>query len=373
VLLPYAIDGLIRRFALRRRIRSLLTITLFLTAITTMAAFAGIRADVFRREITSGPAVVIDTISSAPIPASDESSEIVAQLLRYAWISAAIGFELATALCWSNFAESTRDDNSKLLKKLERELFEVETQYLAALSEMQRLLSEPAETYARNWNDFRTGVSDALAKADGTVGVTGRLAGVILCGLLALQTARAEDTLHVVAGIDLSVTEKATGFGKKTEFDENKLAVSHLLASLPPGGRVSVIGITDQTVSSPFVLLSARLSEDGGYFGTRLARGRRDLMSEWMRRTADLKPTAPHSDVIGLFILASEIFNHSAAHRRIIVIFSDVRHEQPGVLDLERPEVINVGRSIKEAETSGLVPKLPGVQVYVLVPATTWA
>jgi hypothetical protein len=362
ILLPYAIHGIIQRFALQRRVRSILEIVLFLTAVATMVAFAGIRADVFRREITAGPAVIIDTLTAA-LPVPDDGTETVANLLQYAWISAAIGFELACGLCWHDFAASTRGNNFNLIRKLEKELHRVEVNYLAAITELQKLLSEPAQTYARNWADFRRGLSDAMVRLDGAIRKSGRAAALLLASLFLAHSVMAADSVQVIAEVDLSATEKSTGFGTKSEFDQNLAAVSQLLASLPAGARVSVIGITDQTFSSPLVLISATLAGDEGYFGSRLARGRRDLVSEWSRRSRDLKATAPHTDVIGGFMYASEIFLRSSASRKLLVIFSDLRNDQPGVLDLERPEVINVARTINDVEKRGLIPMLSGVEV----------
>jgi hypothetical protein len=364
LLLPYAIDRIIRRFSLQRLVPLMLDMVLVLTAIATMVAFSGIRADVFRHALTGGEAVVFDSLGTS-LPAPDESANKVADLLRWAWISAALGFELACGLCWSDFAESRRGSNAGLLNKLEKKLLKVEQQYFAAITEIQERFSEPQESYSRQWADFRRGLSDAMARLGDVAGRSGRAAALILVGFLAAHTAMGADPLHLVAEVDLSATEKVVGFGARSQFEENIAVLPQLLANLPAGARVSLVGITDQTLSNPLIVLGARLSDDSGYFDSRLVRGRRDLISEWQSRTKGLKPTAPHTDVIGGFMFAGEVFSHSNAERKVLAFFSDMRNEQPGVLDLERPETIIVTKSIKAIEKQGLIPDLRGVQIYI--------
>jgi len=278
-------------------------------------------------------------------------------------ISTSIGFELACGLCWSDFAKSRRDNTCNRLRKLEKELLQVEEQYLAALTELQILLSEPAQVHSRNWANFRRGLSDAMSRLD--PGKTGRVATLFLAGLLASQNIFGADAVHLVTEIDLSMTETITAFGMKSQFEENMRSVPQLMASLPPGALVNVIGITNQTLINPFLILSATLSPDEGYLGSKLIRGRRDLISEWTRRTKGLMPTARHTDLAGGMVYAGQVFEQSKARRKILAIFSDGRNEQPGILDLESPDTINVVKAMKIVEAHGLIASLSDVDVYL--------
>jgi len=181
--------------------------------------------------------------------------------------------------------------------------------------------------------------------------------------ILATHTLQAADTLHLISAIDVTKTEAAISNNGQSEFDENKRAVSRLLANLPPGARVMVLGVTDRSFTSPFVIFEAHLSEDAGYFGSRLAGGRRQVVSEWERRTQKLTPIAPHTDLLGLFQFAGEVFSHSEAARRVLVVFSDMRNDTG--LDLEHPATIDVDRSMAYVEKQGLLASLKGVEIFV--------
>jgi len=348
--LPFALDRLMRRLALQKYVGLTLDFILFLTAISTMVAFAGVRADIFKHDIIGGAPVVFDALAES-LPVADTSPDQVADLLRWAWISAALGFELATGLCLYDLAESRRGSNIGLLNKLEKALLVVEKDLLSVETEIQELLSEPSETYAKCWAHFRKGSKFA------------RVVVIVIAGITAANGLAAAE-LHVIGALDLSGTEKVFGFEGRSQFEQNRSAVAQLLANLPVGARVNLIGITDKTFSNPLLLLGATLSDDAGYFGNRLLKGRQALLGEWSRRTSTLKPLAAHTDILGAFQYASEVFSHSEAKRKVLIFFSDMRNEQPGVLDLEKPAVINVAKDIENLEKRGLIAALPGVQVY---------
>lgn len=55
----------------------------------------------------------------------------------------------------------------------------------------------------------------------------------------------------------------------------------------------------------------------------------------------------------------------SKAERKVLTFFSDMRNEQPGVLDLEGPEIIDIAKNITTLQKRELIPRLLGVEVYV--------
>ena len=83
------------------------------------------------------------------------------------------------------------------------------------------------------------------------------------------------------------------GHDSKAEFEKNVKGVSSILAALPAGAKVTVIGITDDSFATPYIILSAELTGDEGYFKERLANGRVALMHAWQERSARLAPRMP--------------------------------------------------------------------------------
>jgi hypothetical protein len=113
-------------------------------------------------------------------------------------------------------------------------------------------------------------------------------------------------------------------------------------------------------------LLAARVQDDPGYFGERLTAARSELVREWRRRSKSLTPRFPHTDIMGVLSLAKQVCDESPkSSRKVLVIFSDMRHHTPDV-DLESdrsvPSVAPAGKQWKIDPPA----MLPGVEVYVL-------
>jgi hypothetical protein len=79
------------------------------------------------------------------------------------------------------------------------------------------------------------------------------------------------------------------------------------------------------------------------------ARGRLSqlqLVRAWKSRSAQLKPDFRRTDIIGALFLASQIFNQPKdASKKVLVLFSDMRHSMPD-LNLESPSKV---RSFSDA------------------------
>src|SRR5205807_2575612 len=113
----------------------------------------------------------------------------------------------------------------------------------------------------------------------------------------------------------------------QSEFQKNIDAVTRQLAVLPADTGLTVIGITDASFAQPYILLSARISPDPGYFGERLEQARADLKRVWRNRTARLAPTFKHTDIIGALFLASEVLQDSrSSGDRVLMILSDMQN-----------------------------------------------
>ncbi len=165
---------------------------------------------------------------------------------------------------------------------------------------------------------------------------------------------------------DLSTSEAEKGLDEKTSFSRNSDGVARLLAFLPAGATITVIGITANSFAQPYILLRATLTDDPGYFGERLASARTQLVRTWQQRAVALTPNARGTDILGGLFTASELFrNGPAGARHVLVLFSDMRHVTREV-DLERPRTIRVDAILTAVQARSLIAYLNGVTVYVL-------
>jgi hypothetical protein len=156
----------------------------------------------------------------------------------------------------------------------------------------------------------------------------------------------------------------ASGPDSKSEFQKNIEGVTSVLSQAPAGTRITVIGITDHSFAQPYILLSARVPADAGYFGERLTAARSQLIRAWKHRSGNLTPHFQQTDILGALQLAEQIFDQRPdAAERTLVIFSDMRQSTPD-LDLEAPKIVPAFESV--ASRCGTIPALRNVHGYIL-------
>ena len=102
-----------------------------------------------------------------------------------------------------------------------------------------------------------------------------------------------------------------------------------------------------------------------GYFGERLSSARQVLARTWQDRSSRLQPKSQGTDILGAIMVAAEIFQAHGARRKLLVIYSDMRHFGRD-LDLETRNDISVDAALKNVQKGELVPDLKEVQVYAL-------
>lgn len=228
---------------------------------------------------------------------------------------------------------------------------------IALAAEITRLEDEPYLFRARFWRDFYASMLTHTIRN----GMTKLL--VLVAAFVLIPPARAATASHldIVVAIDLTRSVAVKGPDGTTEFQKNVDGVTHLLAGVPAGARVHVIGITDQSFAQPYILLSASVPDDPGYFGERLSSARKELVRVWKVRSARLQPSFPATDILGSLYLASQVFNQeSADNERMLVIFSDMRNHTRD-LDLESPSAVSTNRNQVTVPAD-----LHRVQVYAL-------
>jgi len=181
-----------------------------------------------------------------------------------------------------------------------------------------------------------------------------------------VSRAYAADHLNLVIGLDLTASVSgASGLDHKTELQRDVTAVGQLLASVPAGSRITVIGITDNSFTQPYVLLSARLDGNEGYFHERIANARQQLVAAWQRKSKDFASSFQQTDLLGALVVSSQLLQSKPGEHNVLVIFSDMRHETR-LLNLARFSLVPADATLKKVQAAHLVADLKGVDVYAL-------
>jgi hypothetical protein len=363
IVTPYLIEETIERWNAAGLVRTLATVAA-VAALLSLIFLAIIRGDLLAHEIdTANQSVVTDDTDTAPPtqqPQNDFYRETVA-LLRIAMALLAVSMELGAGLALHK-AWRTTENSGEDWTELRNKLRGVRGHMVTLATEMTLLQNEPAIFAARFWRNFYHAmlthtVRNAMVKL---------VLGVVILMLPALQGyAATQEQVTIVAAIDLSQSVAGTGPDARTDFEKNVTAVTKLLAQVPASSRVVVLGITDKSFGQPYILLSARVPDDAGYFGEKLQAAHRQLAALWQRRSAQLKPNFKYTDILGALLAANQLFDESPkASRRILVVFSDMRHNTPD-LDLESLRSVP-GLTTFEEKSKLPIAELRGVEVYSL-------
>src|SRR5204863_1853242 len=99
----------------------------------------------------------------------------------------------------------------------------------------------------------------------------------------------ATERLNLIVLVDLTQSVAVQGHDGKTDLQNNLDAVTHLLIQVPAGSHIAIVGITDNSFAQPYVLLSADIASDEGYFKERLAKSHQQLVLTWQKRIAHLE------------------------------------------------------------------------------------
>ena len=364
IVTPFLIEEIIERWDLAGLVKTLATIA-GVAALLSLIFLAVIRGDLLAHEIDTANQTVVtddtDTATQQPPPQNDFYRETVA-LLRLAMALLAVAMELGAGLALHK-AWRTSENSGEDWKELRKELSIVRTQMVALATEMTLLQNEPAIFAAQFWRNFYHAmlthtVRNATAKL---------LLGLVILLLPGLHGyADAQEQTAIVAAIDLSQSVGSAGPDARSDFEKNVAGMTKLLAAVPVSSRVVVLGITDKSFGEPYILLSARVPDDPGYFGEKLQAAHRQLIGLWKRRSAQLQPNFKHTDILGALLTVEHIFNESPqASRKVLVIFSDMRHST-AELDFESGNSVPSFTQWKQRPNAVPIATLKGVQVYAL-------
>jgi hypothetical protein len=363
IVTPFLIEEVIERWNVAGLVKTLATVAGG-AAVLSLVVLAVIRGDLLAHEVdTSNQVVVTDDADTAPRaePQHDFYGETLV-LLRLVMALLAIAMELGAGLALHR-AWRTTDVSGEDWKALRGALRTVREQMVVRATEMTMLRNEPAVFVARFWRNFYHAmlthtVRNAMAKL---------LLGLLLVALPAFHgRAAAEEKVTMVAAIDLSQSVAGAGPDAKTDFEKNVAGITKLLGQVPLSSRVIVLGITDKSFAEPYILLSARIGDDPGYFGERLQTARRELAATWKKRSVGLEPNFKHTDILGALLVASQLFDESPqGSRKVLVLFSDMRHHTRE-LDLESASSVPGLAQVKKQSKAISLAKLDAVEVYVV-------
>jgi hypothetical protein len=328
-----------------------------IAGVASLMLLAVIRGDLLAEEThqDAAPVVVIDDSTPQPEPQNTFYDSTV-NLLRIALLLMAFTMEVGAGLAlreaWRSAPDSSEDWDA-----LRRELVVTRLRMTEIVAKAAMLRNEPEIFVNRFWRDFYRAL---LSKA--TRSAMTKLLVLILAVFFGASRAHAEDRLNLVVAIDLTQSVAGTGPDGKSNFQKNVEGVTHVLAQVLAGSHVTVIGITDHSFAQPYILLSAQIPDDAGYFGERLTAARSQLVGAWRVRGSRLDPHFQQTDILGALRLAGEIFaQRPDAGRKMLVIFSDMRQS---TRDLNLESLKTVPPFV--AGRFGALPDLRNVQVHIL-------
>ena len=187
--------------------------------------------------------------------------------------------------------------------------------------------------------------------------IAAAVCAVVVLAIILMFVSRARAQEVVIAAIDLSTSSAGD------ELQSNVRGIEQLIAQLRPGSRLLVIPISEQSFAAPLIL-DARLSADTGLFDERLKAGRHQLATAWRERAKALHANGTATDIFGMLMRVAVVREEQASSRICLVVFSDARQHSRGYR-FEGPTRLDPS-VLARVEREGLIPPLPGVQVWVL-------
>jgi hypothetical protein len=358
MLTPFLVDRVLENPGMEKVLRAL-TAVAAVTSLACLMLLALVRGDLLAQQIRESETqsvIIDDTQPQAETPNTfyDRTTELLCAALLLMAFATEVGGGLLLHVAWRSMP-----DNSEDWGALRRELVEVRGRLAAIASEITMLRNAPQVFEAHYWRDFyRALLLNATRSA-----MTKLLMVMLAVITFTAPRARAQGHLDLVIAIDLSESVAATGPDGQSDFQKNVEGVSRVLAQVPAGARVTLIGITDRSFTEPYILMRAQVPDDPGYFGERLTRARNQLVHAWSQKAARLNPDFSQTDIFGALELASQLFaDEPGTSRKELVIFSDMRESMPGI-DFEKMKLIPAYEAV--ADRYGESPALRMVQVYV--------
>jgi hypothetical protein len=359
IVTPFLIDRILERWASPRLVNVLATVA-GIAAIVSLVLLGEIRGDLLAQQVSSAPTAVIENADDVPPPATENTFydhtlgllRLVMAFLAFA-IEIGAGIALYEAGQWSS---ATGEDATAL----RRELADVRERMIGHGHEVLALENAGAAFEHEFWRDFYRSLLNGVKR-----GALQKVLVVALSlGALAHGQASAGNRTDLVIMLDLSQSVAVRGQGSKAEFEKNTASITSILTALPAGTKVTIVGITDDSFATPYVIISAELARDEGYFKERLAKGHAALTRAWKQRSAKLAPHCAETDILGAMLVASEVFRASpSGDHKVLVVLSDMK-QATRALNLEKEALVQPPAAMRQVANNRLFADLHGVDVY---------
>jgi hypothetical protein len=359
IVTPFLVDRILERWASPRLVNVLATVA-GIAAIVSLILLAEIRGDLLAQQVTNTPTAVIDNADNAPPPATENTFyERTLGLLRLVMAFLAFAIEIGAGIALHEAGQWASPDGEDGTA-LRRELAALREQMIVHGHEVWALENAGTAFEHEFWRDFYRSLLNGVKR-----GALQKIVIVALSlGIFAHGQESRTNRVNVVLLLDLSQSEAVKGHDSRAEFEKNVRSVSNTMAALPAGSKVSVIGITDDSFATPYIIISGELAGDEGYFKERLAKGRLALVHAWQERSARLAPCYAQTDILGALLVASEVFHESPDDRRkVIVVLSDMK-QATHALNLERQSTVATTAAMRLVTNGKLLPDLHGVDAY---------
>ena len=357
-LTPFLIDRFLEHPGMEKVLR-VLTAIAATASLACLMLLALIRGNLIAQQLreSENQAVVIDDAQPQNQTENtfyDRTTGLLCAALLLMAFATEVGGGLVLHAAWQSMPDDSED-----WAALRRELLALRVRMAEIAFQITALRNAPQAFEARYWRDFYRALLLGATRSAMT-----KLLLVLIAGMaLAIPRAHAEDKLDLVVAIDLTQSVAAIGPDGKSDFQKNVEGVGKVLAQVPAGTQLTVIGITDQSFSEPYILIRARVPEDPGYFGERLTAARSQIIRAWNQRSAHLRPEFKQTDIFGALELASQTLAQGrSTTRKDLVVFSDMRESVKG-LDFERMNLVPAFDVLAGKCGNSLV--LKDVNVYV--------
>jgi hypothetical protein len=359
IVTPFLVDRILDRWASPRLVSVVATVA-GIAAIVSLILLAEIRGDLMGQQVSNAPAAVIENADAPPPPATENTFyDRTNGLLRLVMAFLAFAIEIGAGVALHE-AGQWLSDTGEDATALRRELAAVREGMIAHGHEVLALENAGVVFESAFWRDFYRSLLNGVKRGALQKIVVAALA----LGVLAHGQSPAADRTDLVILLDLSQSVAVTGQGSKAEFEKNVASITNILATLPAGTKVTVIGITDDSFATPYFVFSAAMANDEGYFKERLAKGHAALMHAWQERSARLAPSCAKTDIMGALLVASEVFQGAPkGYRKMMIMLTDMR-QATHTVNLEHGSVVQGSATMEQVVDNGLLADLRDVDVY---------
>jgi hypothetical protein len=360
IVTPFLVDRILDRWASDGLV-NVLTTAAGVVAVGSLIALAEIRGDILAEQIKSTPsAVVEDADQDQPAAPATTFYDRTGGLLRLVMALLAFAIEVGSGIAVheANHIASEGGEDGSILRG---ELQGVRERMIVHGHQIWALENAGAAFEHEYWRDFYRSLLNGVKR--------GAIQKLLLMLLVASLLGHAETTppshIDLTILLDLSRSETVRGHEGKEEFAKNVQSITKIMSALPPGSKVSVVGITDDSFGTPLVILSGELGDDEGYFHERLAQGRTSLVHAWRKKSEPLTPSYKTTDILGSLLVASETLHQDPDNdQKMLVILSDMK-QATTALNLENRRALSAPALLKQVKRAMPVADLHGVHVFV--------